>query len=285
MQVTGLTNVAAIAAGYCHALALKTDGTVYAWGLNGNGQLGNGSTSNSSVPVQATGLGTVSTLAGGGQHSVILETDGTVHAWGRNFFGQLGNGTTSNSTSPVQVSGLNLHSDALVVDYTIAAVAGSHGSISPAGNVVVQGGTDITFTMTPAAGYEVASVLVDGFSAGQVSSYTFTNVSSAHTITVAFSLIPPTCIADPILVEMQYPYSSVQSAYLDIPSGNSETIYMQDGMFTEGLILSRDVTVTLKGGYDCYYTDPPAGETVISSSVATMTISGGTVIADGIVLR
>ena len=84
---------------------------------------------------------------------------------------------------------------------------------------------------------------------------------------------------------MQYPYSFVQSAYLDIPLGNAETISMQDGVFTEGLILNRDVTVTLKGGYDCYYTDPPAGQTVISSSATTMTISGGTVIADGIVLR
>ena len=254
-------------------------------GANNNGQLGDGTTSDSA----ASRAGCRSHRGNDPCRRCLphgdLEADGTVYAWGRNFYGQLGDGTTTNSSLPVQVAGLNLVSVASPVTYTISAVAGSHGSISPAGNVVVDGGTDSTFTITPDAGYEVSSVLVDGISAGPVSSYTFTNVSASHTITVVFTLVPSTCIADPVLVQMQYPYSTIQSAYLDIPVGNTETISMQQGEFSEGLLLNRDVTVTLKGGYDCYYTDLPPGTTVISSSATTMTISSGTVIADGLVLR
>ena len=53
MQVTGLTNVIAIEAGSLHSLAVRNDGTVWAWGYNEKGQLGNGTTSDSSTPVQA----------------------------------------------------------------------------------------------------------------------------------------------------------------------------------------------------------------------------------------
>lgn len=91
---------------------LKPDGTVWTWGLNAKGQLGNGTTTNSSLPVQALGPGGTGYLSGivavmgGEQHNFALKSDGTVWAWGDNSHEQLGNGTTTSSSTPVQVSGL-----------------------------------------------------------------------------------------------------------------------------------------------------------------------------------
>ena len=56
MQVSGLTHVAAVAAGDGHSLALEDDGTVWGWGRNGDGELGDGTNTDRSVPVQVTGL-------------------------------------------------------------------------------------------------------------------------------------------------------------------------------------------------------------------------------------
>ena len=73
--------------------------------------------------------------------------------------------------------------------YTITATAGSGGSISPSGDVIVDAGSDQTFTITPGRGYQVSDVLVDGVSVGRIISYTFTNVSSDHTISAEFTTI------------------------------------------------------------------------------------------------
>ncbi|WP_367363233.1 hypothetical protein [Mesotoga sp.] len=70
--------------------------------------------------------------------------------------------------------------------YTIVATAGSGGTISPSGNVVVEHGASKSFTITPDSGYEIDDVFVDGSSVGKVSSYTFDNVTSNHTIEAAF---------------------------------------------------------------------------------------------------
>lgn len=96
-----------ISAGEFHSLAAKGDGSVYAWGANNDGQLGNATTNNSSVPVQVPGLSDVVAVSAGGYHSLALTSQGTVYAWGYNSNGQLGNGTTNNSDSPVQVPGLS----------------------------------------------------------------------------------------------------------------------------------------------------------------------------------
>ena len=71
--------------------------------------------------------------------------------------------------------------------YTIKASAGANGSISPSGAVKVAPGASKTFTITPASGYQTASVLVDGNSVGAVSIYTFSDVSANHTISATFS--------------------------------------------------------------------------------------------------
>ena len=101
----GLTDgILIIAEGWDHSLALKGDGTVWAWGYNEYGELGNGTNSDSNVPVQVLGLTGITAITEGWDHSLALKGDGTVWAWGYNGSGQLGNGTNINSNVPVQVS-------------------------------------------------------------------------------------------------------------------------------------------------------------------------------------
>src|SRR5450759_1004138 len=97
------TTVTAIAGGLYHSLALTSTGQVLAWGYNGLGQLGNGTTTNSSTPVAVSlpSGTTVTAIDGGGDHSLALTSSGQVLAWGYNGHGELGNGTTTNSSTPV----------------------------------------------------------------------------------------------------------------------------------------------------------------------------------------
>ena len=99
----GLQNVIAVAAGNGHSLALRANGTVWAWGANGSGQLGDTTTTSRNAPVQVSGLFNIIDIAAGGYHSLALRADGTVIAWGQNGNGQLGDGTTTGQNSPVQV--------------------------------------------------------------------------------------------------------------------------------------------------------------------------------------
>jgi hypothetical protein len=107
-----LNKVTAIAAGEFHSLALLNDGRVLAWGSNEYGQLGDGTNTDSNVPVQVKGTGgsgainNVAAVAAGGFHSLALLKNGTVLAWGNNESGQLGDGSNTDSTLPVTVSEL-----------------------------------------------------------------------------------------------------------------------------------------------------------------------------------
>ncbi len=102
------SNIVAIAAGDAHSLALKSDGTLLAWGNNDSGQLGNGTTRNSTSPVtvvDATGaaIQNVTAIAAGGSHNLALLADGSVLSWGYNGLGQLGDATINNHSTPVAV--------------------------------------------------------------------------------------------------------------------------------------------------------------------------------------
>jgi alpha-tubulin suppressor-like RCC1 family protein len=110
------TKVTAIAAGGFYCLALTSTGAVYAWGYNADGELGNGGTTSSDVPVRVklpagrvTAIAAGAPLAGTGEatagpgHSLALTSTGVVYAWGANTDGELGNGSTKDAHVPVKV--------------------------------------------------------------------------------------------------------------------------------------------------------------------------------------
>jgi hypothetical protein len=102
-QVAGLAGVSSIAAGGSHNLVLKTDTSVWAWWYNFYGQLGDGTTTTRAAPVQTIGMAGTVHIAAGTNHSLALKADGTVWAWGDNLYGQIGDGTRIERLTPVKV--------------------------------------------------------------------------------------------------------------------------------------------------------------------------------------
>lgn len=132
----GLSGVRAISAGYRHSLALLEDGTVWAWGYNAQGQLGDGTNTDRNTPVKVPSLGgRVKAIAANSSNvfydpsfTLALLEDGTVWSWGTNEWHQLGDGTNANRNTPAKVSNLSgvkaiapggRHSLALLRDGTV----------------------------------------------------------------------------------------------------------------------------------------------------------------------
>jgi alpha-tubulin suppressor-like RCC1 family protein len=140
VKVTGLTNVIGIAAGEKHAVALRRDGTVWAWGRRDDGALGGGEVKpagslrvlSAMAPVRVPGLEGITQIAAGGSHGLALTRDGRVMSWGRNHSGELGLGTRATGWTPAVIPGL----DHVV---TIAAGSGVSGAVREDGTVWMWG--------------------------------------------------------------------------------------------------------------------------------------------------
>lgn len=140
-----LSNVQTVVPGGNADYALKKDGTVWAWGGNGSGELGNGTNGDSITPVQVAGLSDVSALAASSGNAFALKKDGSLWGWGYNGQGALGTGNMTNSSTPVQVPGLP-PIVSVATRYGSTYAVGSDGSVWAWGNNfmgVLGNGSDI----------------------------------------------------------------------------------------------------------------------------------------------
>jgi alpha-tubulin suppressor-like RCC1 family protein len=166
-------NFLSISAGFEHTCGVVTNHTVRCWGANDVGQLGNGSTTRSAIPVAVSGLVGVKAVSTGTSESCALLTGGTVKCWGFNWYGGLGDGSRTQSTTPVAVSGLvgvkavstgNLFSCALLTGGTVTCWGNNNsGQLGNGQNntfstapVAVSGLVGVTAIEASSAGYTCA---------------------------------------------------------------------------------------------------------------------------------
>lgn len=106
--VGGFTDWCQVSNGCLHSTAIRIDGTAWAWGSGGNGQLGNNTNSNQFAPVSVVGVGARwCQISAGSYHTAAVKIDGTAWTWGENGKGELGNNTDVDTNSPVQPAGVN----------------------------------------------------------------------------------------------------------------------------------------------------------------------------------
>jgi alpha-tubulin suppressor-like RCC1 family protein len=100
-----LTDVIDITAGVDHSMALKSDGTVWGWGSNNVGSLGDNTTTDRLTPIQVLSLTNIIKIDAGWDYTLALKADGTVWSWGMGTSGELGDGSSTQSLVPIQVVG------------------------------------------------------------------------------------------------------------------------------------------------------------------------------------
>lgn len=141
-----------------HRWALRRDGTLFGWGSNRSGELGDGTTTDRTSPAPVGGLPPLRSFSAGGRHVLALDANGSVWAWGQNIFGQLGDGTTTNRLSPEKIDAVasavgieagRLHSTALRNDGTLLSWGyNTHGELGD-GTGFCQAPCSIQFKSTP----------------------------------------------------------------------------------------------------------------------------------------
>ena len=133
-----LVDVVSVSAGENHSCAVTSVHEVFCWGAGSSGQLGNGSTTNQSWPVQVTGVGgdgvltDVVSVSAGGFHSCAVTSGDEVFCWGLGSSGRLGNGLTENQSSPVQVTGVG--GDGVLTDVVSVSAGENHSCAVTSGD-------------------------------------------------------------------------------------------------------------------------------------------------------
>ncbi len=179
--IAGGTDWKSIAAGFYFTLAIKTDGTLWTWGQNNFGQLGDSTTADKSSPGQVGSLTNWKQMSGGFDHTAAIKTDGTLWVWGQNLFGQLGDSTIVSKSSPVQTiaGGTNwkqvacggYHTGAVKTDGTLWTWGrDNNGQLGDSGGAIVHksspiqtiaGGTN--WKMVTAGNLHTSSITINNF--------------------------------------------------------------------------------------------------------------------------
>jgi titin len=227
--------------------ALLADKTIECWGRNNYGQLGNGTTTDSSLPVTVTGITNATTIAIGDGSTCALLTDKTIKCWGKNNYGQLGNGTTTDSSLPVTVTGIT-NATAIAIGYDNACALLTDNTIKCWGKssltpVLVTGITNATDLGLSVSG--------SGSAGGTTKPWTSGLSSNGNSGSAVIPMGLPTAPGAPVITGKSVSTVSLTwSAPTDAGGGNitDYTIqYSTDGtnwwVFNDGISSLRGTTV------------------------------------------
>ena len=165
----------------------------------------------------------------------------------------------------------NITANYTVPAYSITAmVAGGYGGTITPGSVTLPYGGSQTFTIAAESGFTIGDVVVDDVSRGQITSYTFSNVTSNHIISVSFNY-PSNIVRN---ANTGRTYSSIQAAYSDLLTLTGHTIQCREILLAGNFTAGRDISVTIDGGYTPDFSSNP-NMTII---VGALTINSGTVL-------
>jgi alpha-tubulin suppressor-like RCC1 family protein len=145
-----------VAGGGAFTLVVKSDGSLWAFGLNNNGQLGDNTTTTRKSPQQVTGLSNIQAVAAGGVHSMALTSSGTLYVWGDNVYGQVGDNTTTDRETPVLLSLSNVTAIAAGEFHSLALTsngdvyAWGRNNVGQIGNGTTTNATSPTLVLTGA---------------------------------------------------------------------------------------------------------------------------------------
>jgi len=260
VRVGAANDWAAAAAGYAHSIAIKTDGSLWAWGDNYYGQLGLGDTTDRNRPVRVGTANDWAAVSSKGTHSLAQRTDGTVWAWGDNSGGQIGVGNSDNKN-----------------DWDVPVLVGPRSvepvsvSVSPKTATMGRGGTQ-TFTAAVAGtARKDVKWTVSGGSITSDGVFTAPSTVGTHTYTVTAASVADVSKKDTAMVTVIAPVSvSVVPKTVYLIPGGTQAFF---GAAAGGTTGNRAVTWTASGGsisQDGLFTAPTANGTytVTATSLA-----------------
>jgi alpha-tubulin suppressor-like RCC1 family protein len=257
--LSGKTVIAA-SGGWQHSVALTSDGLVYTWGRGASSQLGNGATTNSSVPVAVSTSGVLSgkmivAIGAGEYHCLAVSSEGRVYAWGPNSNGELGNGTNTSSSVPVPVATNGALLGKQVV--TVCATYDSSTALTDDGQVFSWGANGSGELGNPA--YAIKSLVpVPAYGSGVLAGQTVVAISSSSQ---AFHVIALTVgLSAPALTSATNATGAAGQAFTFTVMGNNVLGYSATGL--PGWLALDGATGILSG-------TPPAAGLFNITTVAT----------------
>jgi alpha-tubulin suppressor-like RCC1 family protein len=277
VEVEDLTDVVAIGAGASFSVALKDDGTVWTWGSNAHGQLGDGTNTDHVTPAQVSGLSDITAIAVGYYHALAMTSNGTVYAWGLNTDGQLGDGTTTNRNAPVQISGpdmkwkvptptLSVASGLYYTDQTVTVtIADPNATIRYTTNGADPTSSDATVTSGGTVSVTQSQTLkVSGWKTNHVTSLVVARTYELKAVT-------------PAITPGSGAYGSSQSVSMSTTTSGATLRYTTDGTEPTSSSPAYSAAITVNDTQTVKAKAFKTGWTTSDSGFASYWISAGTV--------